>query len=115
MSFIMSRQSPKNITFQKSKGAYSKLKPEKKSLAVAIAMGMNFAKAGVLIDWSRQRVRYNYHNDLSFRSAIEAEKEKIQKELRDIMAERLKKIALEAVELLYRKNPALLYVLIHGK
>ena len=95
---IMPEQAPKDLILHKSERSYPELEPEKESLAMAIAKGMSFAKAGALVGWSRQRVRYTYHNDLSFRSAIETEKEKLQKELQDRIAASLKNTAVEAVE-----------------
>ena len=95
----MSEQPPKDLILHRSERSYPELEPEKETLAIAIARGMSFARAGALVGWSRQRVRYTYHNDLSFRSAIETEKEKIQKELQDRIAVSLKNTAVEAAEL----------------
>ena len=95
----MQEQSPKDLILHKSERSYPGLEPEKESLAIAIAKGMSFAKAGALVSWSRQRVRYTYHNDLSFRSAIETEKEKLQKELQNRITASIKDTAVEAAEL----------------
>ena len=95
----MPEQESQDLILHKSERSYPELDPEKESLAMAIAKGMSFAKAGALVGWSRQRVRYTYHNDLSFRSAIETEKEKLQKELQNRIASSLKDTAVEAAEL----------------
>ena len=87
----MSEQAPKDLILHRSERSYPELEPEKETLAIAIAKGMSFAKAGALVGWSRQRVRYTFHNDLAFRSAIETEKEKLQKELQDRIADQPQK------------------------
>ena len=95
----MPEQDSQDLILHKSEGSYPELEPEKESIAIVIAKGMSFAKAEALVGWSRQRARYTYHNDLSFRSAIESEKEKLQKELQDKIAANLKNTAVESAEL----------------